>query len=154
MSATNNLQSLVNAKAALDLGLLTAEDYQRVKESFLKAQQLRSAIDAGLITEGPQVEQARGGFVDIVLRGEGSTAVPAAPPRAPPLPTAQAAASRAAPAPPGATTSATSGATTRPSGATRATRAPTQGDDEQIHESREGSQRHGWRLVDVGDISF
>lgn len=63
----SNLQSLVNAKAALDLGLLTEDDYARVKESFLKAQQLRSAIDAGLIEEGQQVEQAREGFVSMVL---------------------------------------------------------------------------------------
>ncbi len=64
---SSNLQSLVNAKAALDLGLLTEDDYSRVKESFLKAQQLRSAIDAGLIEEGQQVEQAREGFVSMVL---------------------------------------------------------------------------------------
>ena len=78
MSAPN-LQSLVNAKAALDLGLLNADDYNRVKESFLKAQQLRSAIDAGLIESGPQVEQAREEFTGMVLRGEGAPPVPAAP---------------------------------------------------------------------------
>lgn len=67
MGTTTNLQSLVNAKAALDLGLVNEEDYNRVKESFLKAQQLRSAIDAGLIEEGDQVQDARQGFVSMVL---------------------------------------------------------------------------------------
>ena len=102
MSAPN-LQSLVNAKAALDLGLLNADDYNRVKESFLKAQQLRSAIDAGLIESGPQVEQAREEFTGMVLRGEGAPPVPAPrptpPPRAPPMPAAQAAQAAPPPAP-------------------------------------------------------
>ena len=67
MTSPHNLQGLMNAKAALDLGLLNEEDYGRVKESFLKAQQLRAAIDAGLIDEGEQVEHARDGFVAMVL---------------------------------------------------------------------------------------
>lgn len=119
--ATGNLQSLLNAKAALDLGLLNEEDYARVKESFLKAQQLRSAIDAGLIKEGAQVQDAREGFVGMVLQGEGtagrrtaagSVAPPAVlasqaaqpprapPPPAPPLPQAQQAPKAPPPAPP------------------------------------------------------
>eukprot|EP00889_Picochlorum_renovo_P004539 jgi/Picre1/31569/NNA_006921.t1 len=113
----SNLQSLVNAKAALDLGLLTEDDYARVKESFLKAQQLRSAIDAGLIEEGQQVEQAREGFVSMVLgeRQEQSVASSqtigkerggkAPPPAAPPMLMSEAsskpkAAPRSMPAPP------------------------------------------------------
>lgn len=90
----NNLQSLVNAKAALDLGLVNEEDYSRVKESFLKAQQLRSAIDAGLIEDGDQVESAWKGYVSMVL---GSTSEPAiAAPAAKSVPKAPA----PAPAPP------------------------------------------------------
>lgn len=64
---SHNLQSLVNAKAALDLGLVNEDDYSRVKESFLKAQQLRSAIDAGLLEEGDQIETAWKGYVSMVL---------------------------------------------------------------------------------------
>ena len=70
---SHNLQSLVNAKAALDLGLVNEDDYSRVKESFLKAQQLRSAIDAGLLEDGDQIDTAWKGYVSMVL---GATAEP------------------------------------------------------------------------------
>jgi cofilin len=111
-SSHTNLQSLVNAKAALDLGLLDEADYVRVKESFLKAQQLRAAIDAGLIEDGEQVEQARGGFLSMVLGAEGregaatatragqARAKPAPPPKAPAPPAPMPAPPRMPPAPP------------------------------------------------------
>ena len=106
-TATTSLQSLVNAKAALDLGLLTAEDYGRVKEAFLKAQELRAGIDAGLIEEGAQVAQAREGFVEMVLShrsnetGSRAVAPKAAASVAHPLPPMPAAAATSkAPAPP------------------------------------------------------
>lgn len=91
---SHNLQSLVNAKAALDLGLVNEDDYSRVKESFLKAQQLRSAIDAGLLEEGDQIETAWKGYVSMVLGTtiEPPTSVPVAttnknaPPAPPPPP--------------------------------------------------------------------
>ena len=47
----DSLQSLVNTKAALDLGLVTQADYDAVKSAFLKAQQLRTAMDSGLISQ-------------------------------------------------------------------------------------------------------
>ena len=108
-TATTSLQSLVNAKAALDLGLLTAEDYGRVKEAFLKAQELRAGIDAGLIEEGAQVAQAREGFVGMVLsQRSNETGSRAVAPKAaasvvhppPPLPTAAATSKAPAPPPP------------------------------------------------------
>ena len=48
--STDNLQALVTTKAALDLGLVTADDYDAVKSAFLQAQQLRAAMDTGLIS--------------------------------------------------------------------------------------------------------
>jgi len=104
---SHNLQSLVNAKAALDLGLVNEDDYIRVKESFLKAQQLRSAIDAGLLEEGDQIESAWKGYVSMVLGApsEPVASVPAvkkAPPAPapPPPPLMQAAAPPQKKAPP------------------------------------------------------
>lgn len=48
MSATQVLQ---NARAALDEGLITAEDYSTVKDAFLRAQQIKAGLDAGFILE-------------------------------------------------------------------------------------------------------
>lgn len=47
----DDLTALHNAKAALDQGLITPQDYDVVKVAFLKAQQLRSGKDAGLLRE-------------------------------------------------------------------------------------------------------
>ena len=97
-TATHSLQSLVSAKAALDLGLVTPEDYGRVKEAYLKAMELRAGIDAGLIEEGAQVADAREGFVGMVLSSSTPAAAAAAgagAPMPPPLPV-----SKAPPAPP------------------------------------------------------
>lgn len=69
-----NLQSLVNTKAALDAGLITEEDYEKVKETFLKAQQMRSAIDAGLIEER-DVESMKGDFMKMMTNETRGSAV-------------------------------------------------------------------------------
>eukprot|EP00890_Picochlorum_soloecismus_P004579 jgi/Picsp_1/5121/NSC_02484-R1_actin-depolymerizing factor len=70
--ATSNLQALVNTKAALDLGLVTQEDYDAVKVSFLEAQKLRSTIDAGLVQEG-EVERVKKDFLSsLLLRSAGT----------------------------------------------------------------------------------
>lgn len=47
----DSLQCLVNTKAALDLGLVTEQDYEVVKASFLRAQQLRAALDSGMVSQ-------------------------------------------------------------------------------------------------------
>lgn len=47
--ADATLQSLLQTKAALDLGLVSQQDYDAVKNSFLQAQKIKSAVDVGLI---------------------------------------------------------------------------------------------------------
>jgi cofilin len=49
--ADPTLQALLSTKAALDLGLVSQEDYDAVKSAFLRAQQLRAAVDTGLMRE-------------------------------------------------------------------------------------------------------
>ena len=43
MADSASLQSLLNTKAALDLGLISQDDFDAVKAAFLRAQQLRAA---------------------------------------------------------------------------------------------------------------
>jgi cofilin len=50
------LAALKTAKEALDLGLITPQDYDVVKVAFLKAQQLRAGRDAGLMREEDYVK--------------------------------------------------------------------------------------------------
>lgn len=56
------LQALLSTKAALDLGLVSQEDYDTVKSAFLRAQQLRAAVDAGLMRE-EDYEATKGEFL-------------------------------------------------------------------------------------------
>lgn len=47
----DDLASLRTAKAALDEGLITAQDFDVVKVAFLKAQQIKAGLDAGFIRD-------------------------------------------------------------------------------------------------------
>ena len=60
--ADATLQALLSTKAALDLGLVSQEDYDVVKSAFLRAQQLRAAVDAGLMRE-EDYEATKGEFL-------------------------------------------------------------------------------------------
>lgn len=106
-----NFQALLNTKAALDHGLVTEEDYNKIKESFLRAQELRSAIDAGLMNE-QEIEQVKKDFVAMVAgQGRGGPhgsqnparavggATKSAPPPPPPM-SVMGEAKRSAPPPP------------------------------------------------------
>ena len=44
------MESLKTLKAALDGGLITADDYETAKGAFLRAQQIRSGFEAGLLS--------------------------------------------------------------------------------------------------------
>lgn len=44
------MDALAQVKAALDAGLILAEDYEHAKAAFLRAQQIRSGFEAGLLT--------------------------------------------------------------------------------------------------------
>eukprot|EP01025_Chloroclados_australasicus_P045030 TRINITY_DN490_c0_g1_i1.p1 TRINITY_DN490_c0_g1~~TRINITY_DN490_c0_g1_i1.p1 ORF type:complete len:316 (+),score=46.12 TRINITY_DN490_c0_g1_i1:130-1077(+) len=69
------LNCLRASKSALDEGLITAEDYEGVKASFLKAQQLRAGVEAGLIKEDDYSEAKKafmGSFVTNLGNGSGS----------------------------------------------------------------------------------
>lgn len=46
-----NYDVLRTAKAALDEGLINDHDYDTVKSSFLRAQQIKAGLDAGFIPE-------------------------------------------------------------------------------------------------------
>lgn len=48
---TLNYDVLRTSKAALDEGLIDQSDYDAVKRSFLKAQQIKAGLDAGFIPE-------------------------------------------------------------------------------------------------------
>ncbi len=48
---TLNYDVLRTSKAALDEGLIDENDYDAVKRSFLKAQQIKAGLDAGFIPE-------------------------------------------------------------------------------------------------------
>ena len=45
------IQTLTNAKEALDAQLITKADFDTVKDAFLRAQQLKAGLDAGFILE-------------------------------------------------------------------------------------------------------
>lgn len=58
--------SLETCKLALDKGLITAEDFNTVKESFLKAQQIKAGVDAGFI-DAAEYERVRDAYIANVL---------------------------------------------------------------------------------------
>lgn len=58
--------SLETCKLALDKGLITAEDFNTVKESFLKAQQIKAGVDAGFV-DAAEYERLRGAYIGSVL---------------------------------------------------------------------------------------
>lgn len=112
---SNSLQALLSSKAALDLGLITQDDFDQVKSSFLKAQQIKAAVDVGLITSEAA---AKDEFLNTLssngtpsANGGSAPAPRAAPPKPappvvhqrsapPPAPVAAAAAPKAAAPPP------------------------------------------------------
>lgn len=93
------LQTLLSSKAALDLGLITHEDYEIVKSSFLKAQQLKAAVDVGVL-KGDDYERTKEQFLQLIAAAPAGSAVPSAPVAAPPRATAPPPAALASPAAP------------------------------------------------------
>eukprot|EP01023_Acetabularia_acetabulum_P024657 TRINITY_DN2374_c0_g1_i11.p1 TRINITY_DN2374_c0_g1~~TRINITY_DN2374_c0_g1_i11.p1 ORF type:complete len:301 (-),score=69.58 TRINITY_DN2374_c0_g1_i11:2272-3174(-) len=74
-SGSLELNCLRASKCALDEGLIGGEDYEGVKASFLKAQQLRAGVEAGLIKEEDYADAKKafmGSFVSNLGNGSGS----------------------------------------------------------------------------------
>jgi len=61
----SDLDSLQNAKTALDKGLITQADFDSVKEGFVAAQKLKAGIDAGLL-KIEDYERARDAFFELM----------------------------------------------------------------------------------------
>jgi len=58
------MEALAQVKLALDHGLVNAHDYDRAKAAFLRAQQIRCAFEAGLISPSDDTEYVRRAFLD------------------------------------------------------------------------------------------
>jgi cofilin len=97
----DELAPLRTAKAALDEGLITPQDYDVVKVAFLKAQQLKAGLDAGLVRQSDH-DKARDSYLSALdfqmmstmpsATGGGSAGVaPRAAPAPAPAPSAAAA---------------------------------------------------------------
>lgn len=51
LMAGGSYEVLQTAKSALDEGLINEADYDKIKSSFLRAQQIKAGLDAGFIKE-------------------------------------------------------------------------------------------------------
>jgi cofilin len=60
------MESLENAKLALDRGLIGQADYDTVKAAFLKAQQFKAGLDAGFILP-EDYQQVKERFLDALV---------------------------------------------------------------------------------------
>ncbi len=69
-----SFESLQNSKAALDAGLITQDDYEVVKWSFLRAQQIKAGLDSGLI-KGSDYEQVKREYLDALTHHAGEMGV-------------------------------------------------------------------------------
>ena len=80
-----NYDVLRTSKAALDEGLIDQSDYDAVKRSFLRAQQIKAGLDAGFIPEAEYTHVKRT-FLESLNIGmaspEGTTSTNTAPGRA------------------------------------------------------------------------
>ena len=72
----DSLQCLVNTKAALDLGLVSKEDYDGIKEAFLNAQKLRAAYDSGMLSQD-QFDANKGEYLASLSMQDTPAAAPA-----------------------------------------------------------------------------
>lgn len=61
------VDSLRGARAALEEGLITEDDFDSIKVAFLKAQQYRAGLDAGFIEKADYAE-VKARFLDDVSR--------------------------------------------------------------------------------------
>jgi cofilin len=69
-----DLQSLRTAKAALDEGLLDAQDYATVKNSFIKAQSIKAGVEAGFISDADYSEARKAFFGGLgIIHGNSAT---------------------------------------------------------------------------------
>lgn len=70
----SDLESLKTAKAALDAGLITQEDFDSVKEGFIAAQKLKTGVDAGLLRK-EDYDNSRDAFFELMgVTGSSSSA--------------------------------------------------------------------------------
>lgn len=73
-----DMQVLRTAKAAVDEGLLNADDYERVKSALVKALSIKGGVDAGFLTENDLAEARREFFVSAGMPGLGGGPAPGA----------------------------------------------------------------------------
>ena len=70
------IQTLTNAKEALDADLITRADFDTVKDAFLRAQQLKAGLDAGFILEA-DYQHVKHAFFDSLRIGSAPAAASA-----------------------------------------------------------------------------
>ena len=80
--ATPNYDVLRTSKAALDEGLIDQNDYDAVKRSFLRAQQIKAGLDAGFIPEAEYTHVKRA-FLESLNIGMAPSDIPDAMTHAP-----------------------------------------------------------------------
>lgn len=71
-----DMQVLRTAKAAVDEGLLNADDYDRVKSALVKALSIKGGVEAGFLTENDLAEARKEFFVSAGMPGLGGGSAP------------------------------------------------------------------------------
>ena len=72
--AGRNYEVLRTAKSALDEGLINDADYDKIKTSFLRAQQIKAGLDAGFIKEEEYANVKRSFLESLSLSAHSSAA--------------------------------------------------------------------------------
>lgn len=72
--AGGNYEVLRTAKSALDEGLINDADYDKIKTSFLRAQQIKAGLDAGFIKEEEYANVKRSFLESLSLSAHSSAA--------------------------------------------------------------------------------